>query len=108
MQRHPDVLEGRLDKIAYPHIRERLQALRHDLPAMLEYVNHLFLDTRDGQRRGFDFTTASTLMEIKHDLMLQLDEYTRLKRHVLPWEQEFRVASPGRPYQPPVKLPKNW
>jgi len=30
MDRLPDVLEGRLEQIAYPHIRERLWQLRDD------------------------------------------------------------------------------
>jgi len=65
MDRLPDVLEDRLEPIAYPHIRERLLQPRDDPQAMLDYVNHLFLDTRDGTRRGFDFTTAVALMDIK-------------------------------------------
>ena len=108
MQRMPDVLEGRLDKIAYPHIRQRLEQLRDQPQAMLDYVNGLFLDTRDGQRRGFDFTTASTLMTIKHDLMLQLGELERLRHEFTPWDHDFRVVGPAQPYHPPAKLPKNW
>lgn len=108
MERMPDVLTGRLEKIAYPHIRERLQALRDDLPGMLDYVNHLFLDTRGGTRRGFDFETASALMDIKHDLMVRLDEFARLRDQVLHPEQNFTVGKKPLNGYTPVPLPKHW
>jgi len=109
MDRLPDVLHGRLEQIAYPHIRARLQELRDDPRALLEYVNHLFLDTRDGQRRGFDLTCASALMAIRHDLMVQLGEMERLGRVPPLREPEFRIAGdpPASGYTP-APLPKHW
>lgn len=109
MDRMPDVLSGRLDLIAYAHIRERLLALQDDLPGMLDYVNHLFLDTRGDTRRGFDFQTAATLMDIKHDLMVRLDEFARLRDQVLHRDPQF-TADTGKPVNgyAPVPLPKHW
>jgi hypothetical protein len=106
MDRLPDVLEGRLEQIAYPHIRERLLQLSDDPQAMLDYVNHLFLDTRGGTRRGFDFTTAAALMDIKHDLMLKIGEFDKLREHP---DGGFKAA-PGKPVTSytPLKLPKGW
>lgn len=108
MQPPASFLEGRLEQIAHVHIRQRLQALSHDARSMLEYIDNLFLDTRDGQRRGFDHGTATALLAIKLDLTSFLEERENRKQAALTWEQEFRVATPGQPYQPPVKLPKNW
>ncbi|WP_299022883.1 hypothetical protein [Tepidimonas sp. HKU79] len=109
MDRLPDVLEGRLEQIAYPHIRERLLQLRDDPQAMLDYVNHLFLDTRGGTRRGFDFTTAAALMDIKHDLMLKSGEFYKLREQAGLPDGEFKAA-PDKPVTSytPLKLPKGW
>jgi hypothetical protein len=109
MDRLPDVLEGRLEQIAYPHIRERLLQLRDDPQAMLDYVNHRFLDTRGGTRRGFDFTTAAALMDIKHDLMVRLDEFTRIREEILPRDPLFKaVTDQPATRANSIKLPKNW
>ncbi|MEW6694525.1 MAG: hypothetical protein AB1371_06185 [Pseudomonadota bacterium] len=109
MDRLPDVLQGRLEQIAYPHIRDRLEQLKDDPQAMLDYVNGLFLDTRGGTRRGFDFTTAAALMAIKHDLMVRLDEFARLREQVLHRDPQFMAAA-GKPVNgyTKVPLPKNW
>lgn len=76
---------------------------------MLEYINHLFLDTRDGARRGFDFTTATALMDIKQDLMVRRDEFARLRDEVLHRDPQF-TAGAGKPVNgySPVPLPKHW
>jgi hypothetical protein len=109
MDHLPSFLEGRLDQIAYTHIRERLLQLRQEPKRMLEYINELFLDTRDGTRRGFDFTTASALMDIKQDLMVQLGELAQLHDQAGVPDTQFK-GSLDRPlsgYQP-AKLPKGW
>lgn len=109
MDRMPDVLSGRLEQIAYPHIRDRLLQLQDDWPGMLDYVNHLFLDTRGDTRRGFDFTTAAALMAIKHDLMVRLDEFARLRDQVAHRDPQF-TAGAGKPVNgySKIPLPKHW
>ncbi|TSE30646.1 hypothetical protein Tther_00886 [Tepidimonas thermarum] len=109
MDRLPDVLQGRLEQIAYPHIRDRLEQLKDDPQGMLDYINGLLLDTRDGTRRGFDLTTADALMSIKVDLLIRLGELERLGGHTLLPDSEFSAA-PGKPVNgyTKVPLPKNW
>ncbi|TSE35292.1 hypothetical protein [Tepidimonas charontis] len=102
-----DILEGRLDQIPYAHIRARLVELKDNPQALLEYVDGLLLDTRDGQRRGFDVNTASVLLSIKLDLT------TRLRSDIGAWpgtsEPEFIIANakPTDSYAP-APLPKKW
>ena len=47
----------------FPHIGEKLQLL-WGTPELPKYMNGLFQDTRDGQRRGFPFDILMSLQSL--------------------------------------------
>lgn len=75
---------------------------------MLMYVDNLLLDTRDGERRGFDITTATALLAIKVDLTVGAAAQSGSDASAAE-APEFQIANPAptNSYST-VRLPKNW
>ncbi|MCS6809830.1 MAG: hypothetical protein RMK34_09965 [Tepidimonas sp.] len=99
------LLQEYVSKITYAHIRQRIEQLWSRPQSVVDYINELLLDTRDGQRRGFDWATADLLFNLKLKLLQSLGEYEKLKDNTNP-EGDFTTGEVN-PYRA-VKLPKGW
>ncbi|TSE21020.1 hypothetical protein Talka_00684 [Tepidimonas alkaliphilus] len=95
--------ERYLPQIRYPHIRERIEQLWFSPRAVADYLDQLLLDTRDGQRRGFDAATAELLLRFHMELLQCLG--SSQVGSPLSTDGEFRGSALNTGS---VKLPKGW